>query len=170
MVDLYERAERLMGMTDAVWLRHMSNWSVWTRMLMSIPLLTITIWSRVWLGWAALVPMAVAFAFIWLNPRLFPAPQTFESWAARGVLGERVWLKKRKDVAAHHIAVCHTLTTFSALGACLWLWGVVTLDVWAALIGGILTMVFKVWFVDRTAWIWDDFKRNGGSVDDLKGQ
>ena len=170
MADLYSRAERLMGMTDAVWLRHMSNWSVWTRMLVALPLLTLALWSRVWIGWLAIGPVVLALGFIWLNPRLFAAPKTYDHWAARGVLGERVWLRQRDLVAPHHARVCRVLTTLSGLGAVVWIWGILWLDPWPTLLGMVMMTTFKTWFVDRMAWVWDDFQRAGGTIEALRDQ
>ena len=42
--------ERLMKMDDAAWKRHANPWSAWTRTLI-LPLLALTVWSRVWIGW-----------------------------------------------------------------------------------------------------------------------
>ena len=58
-------------MTDDVWARHANPWSVWTR-YMALPLLIMAIWSRVWLGWGSLMPIAIVLLWIWLNPRVFP--------------------------------------------------------------------------------------------------
>ncbi|MCA8931790.1 MAG: hypothetical protein KDA49_04945, partial [Rhodospirillaceae bacterium] len=45
-------------MDDATWARHASPWSVWTRVPIAL-LLVLAIWSRVWLGWWALLPVAL---------------------------------------------------------------------------------------------------------------
>ena len=79
-----------MGMDDRAWQRHANPWSVWTRILTPLPLLALAVWSRVWLGWGALWPVALALGWIWLNPRLFPAPARLDGWAAAAVMGERV--------------------------------------------------------------------------------
>ena len=50
MADPYHGAERLMGMSDAVWARHANLWSVYTRFTV-LPLLVMAIWSRAWIGW-----------------------------------------------------------------------------------------------------------------------
>lgn len=166
-MDIFERTERLMGMTDEVWLRHASAWSVWTRVALPLPLLTLALFSRVWIGWWAVVPLALVLVFIWNNPRLFAAPTHFDGWAARGVLGERVWLRKRDTVAAHHHVPARVLTALSGLSGVVWLWGVVVLDPLPAAFGAVCIAVFKLWFVDRMAWVWQDFVQRGGTIDDL---
>ena len=95
-MDIVLGAERVMGKDDAVWLRHANPWSVWTRIMTPLPLLIAAAFSRIWLGWGALVPIAVVMVWICLNPRLFAAPRDFRSCAAQGVLGERVFLRKRR--------------------------------------------------------------------------
>jgi hypothetical protein len=168
MPDVYRAAERLMGMNDRTWLRHASDWSVWTRILTPLPLLALAIWSRVWMGWGALFPVTLAVAWIWLNPRLFTKPATLDGWGARGVLGERVFLRQRSRVAAHHLAAARLLTLLSALGILPFIWGLWSLDPWATLTGIVTISGFKTWFLDRMVWVWDDFVRNGGTLDDLR--
>ena len=63
------------AMSEDVWMHHANPWSVWTRFTV-LPLLILAIWSRVWLGWWAFVPMAAAVLWMWLNPRIFPKPQS----------------------------------------------------------------------------------------------
>ncbi|MBX9255391.1 hypothetical protein H1Q63_15855 [Desmonostoc muscorum CCALA 125] len=48
------------------------------------------VWSRVWLGWWSLIPVTIAVLWMWLNPRIFPKPQSTYHWISKGVLGERV--------------------------------------------------------------------------------
>ena len=43
-------ARRLMAMDDAAWARHANPWSVWARVLTPLPMLSASIWSRVWIG------------------------------------------------------------------------------------------------------------------------
>ena len=44
-------------MSDDSWMRHANPWSVWTRYA-AFPVLIAAIWSRVWIGWWALLPVA----------------------------------------------------------------------------------------------------------------
>ncbi|NAZ36513.1 DUF6653 family protein [Rubellimicrobium sp. CFH 75288] len=165
---LMRGGERLMGMDDETWARHANPWSVWTRLLTPLPLLALAVWSRVWIGTWALLPVSAALAWIWLNPRLFPPPARLDSWSARGVLGERIWLRRPEAVATHHIAPVRALTVLSALGMLPFAWGLWALDPWATLLGIVMIAGFKAWFVDRMAWLWDDFARAGGTVADLR--
>jgi hypothetical protein len=169
-MDLYKAAERLMGMDREVWRRHANPWSVWTRVLTPLPLLALAIWSRAWLGWGALVPVALVVAWVWLNPRVFPPPAHFDSWAARGVLGERVWLHHPAAVAAHHRSAARLLALVSASGLAPFGWGLWAYDIGAVLVGILLIAGGKLWFVDRMAWIWADWRTEGRGEADLDAQ
>ena len=100
MAGILAGAERLMGMDERAWARHANPCSAWTRILAPLPLLALAIWSRVWIGWRCLVPLALARTR-W-NPRAFPPHRNLGSRASRGVLGERACLEHRARVPAHH--------------------------------------------------------------------
>ncbi|MGR3540410.1 MAG: hypothetical protein ACU0BS_03150 [Hasllibacter sp.] len=52
-------------------------------------------------------------------------------------------------------------TAFAAVGALIWIWGVVALDLGAAIGGGLASAAFKLWFVDRCARALADLERVG---------
>jgi len=56
-------------MTEEAWKRHANPCSVWTR-FGAIPLMILAIWSRVWLAWWCLVPIAVVIVWLRVNPRV----------------------------------------------------------------------------------------------------
>lgn len=167
MPDLYRFAEGLMGMDDQSWLSHANPLSVWTRILTPLPLLILAVWSRVWIGHGAWLAIAAVALWIWINPRLFRPPATFESWSARGVLGERLFLRHRAGLPAHHLRAARLLTAISALGILPLVWGLWQLDLGWAVAGAILISGAKTWFVDRMVWIWDDHLRAGGQPSDV---
>jgi len=114
-MDIFALSERVMRMDDSVWLRHANGWSVWTRVF--TPLAAVRAgWSRVRIGGWALVAAAAVLLWVFLNPRLLRAPTSFTSWAARGVLGERVFLRHRAHVAPHHQTTPKWLAGISGLG------------------------------------------------------
>ena len=162
-MNIYRAAERMMAMGDATWLRHANPLSGWTRMAV-LPLLALAIWSRVWLGWFAAVPVIAACLWTWWNPRAFRAPDNFEHWMSRGVLGEWVFLRHRDQVEAHQIRAAHVLAAASAPGAIVMIWGLIILWWEGVVFGVILTAIPKLWFVDRMAWIWADWQRSGGGM------
>ena len=60
-MDIFKAAERLMAMDDAAWTRHANPWSGISRFSCG-PLLILAIWSRDWIGWWSLIPIALAMA------------------------------------------------------------------------------------------------------------
>ncbi len=157
-MDLFNLAERGMRMDETVWMRHANPWSVWTRFT-CLPLIILAIWSRVWLGWWALVPLALALIWTWVNPRAFPPPVSTDNWASKGTFGERVFLNRRiVPIPSHHARWAVLLGALSALGLVPLLWGLWALDPVMTLLGLVLTVLPKVWFVDRMVWLYEDMK------------
>lgn len=162
-MDLFSGAERLMRMDDATWARHANPWSGWSRFSV-LPLLALAVWSRVWLGWWALVPVACALGWTWLNPRLFAPPATDRAWPTRAVLGERVFLQRRADVAPHHRRAAIVLTWASVPGMLILSAGLWLLWWEGAVFGTVLTMLPKIWFCDRMVWLREEWIRSGGGA------
>jgi polyferredoxin len=150
---------RRFAMSDAVWRRHANPWSVYTRMT-ALPLLALAVWSRAWLGWWSLLPLAAVLAAIWLNPRVFPEPRSTDNWASRVVEGERIWLKRRTNpVPPHHRLAPHLLGLVSFAGLPFLVWGLWALAIWPTAVGLLLAMGGKLWFADRMAWLRRDAGR-----------
>lgn len=151
-----------MRMDDGTWKRHANPWSVYSRFT-CLPLIVLAVWSRVWLGWWCLVPLAFAIIWTWLNPRLFKEPTSLDSWASKGVMGERIFLdRKSNPIAKHHVDIANVLTALSVLGVIILSYGLIVLSFWAVFAGMIATILPKVWFVDRMVWLYEDSLREGG--------
>ncbi|MEM7731832.1 MAG: DUF6653 family protein [Pseudomonadota bacterium] len=161
MADLYRGAERLMGMSDAVWARHANPWSCYTRFTV-LPLLVLAIWSRVWVGPWAWLFVACVLAWNWLNPRVFSPPASLDNWASRGVLGERIWINRRDDVRAHHKRWAVVLTVLSVPGVVFLGLGLWQLRLDWTVFGMVLAVLPKVWFVDRMVWLYQDWLADQG--------
>jgi len=165
-MTLERRIAAIFRMDERTWLRHANPWSVWTR-LTTLPLLLLALWSHAWLGWGALLPVAAALAWIWLNPRLFAPVTSVDNWASQGVLGERVWLDRdRCPVPAHHALVPHLLSALAAIGVLVALIGVATLGLTATLLGAVVAILAKLWFVDRMVWLYRDMTPSGDQAAD----
>lgn len=150
-----------MGMDGAVWRRHANPLSVYSRMLI-LPALALAVWSRVWIGGWALLPVALVLVWTWVNPRFFAPPAHLDSWAARGVLGEQVFLRRRADLPGHHRRWAVGLGAAAVPGV-LWLgWGLWRLDLQGAIAGVILAMLPKLWFLDRMNWLYADWLAETG--------
>ena len=156
VLDIFKASERAMSMSDEVWARHASPWSVWTRFT-TLPLFALAVWSRAWLGWWALLPVALAVVWVWLNPRVFPAPATFDHWPGRGTRGERLYLERASvPIPAHHARAATVLTVLSAIGLPPFVYGLWVLDPGWTVAGLALMMMGKAWFVDRMVWLHAD--------------
>ncbi len=154
--DIFAGFERMMTMDDAAWARHANPLSIYTRIPI-LPLLSLAIFSRVWLGWLTLLAVALVLLWTWLNPRAFAPPAHTESWAARGTFGERVFLNRaRIPIPPHHARWGIALAGASALGFPPWLYGLWALDAGWLLFGLTLLVGAKLWFVDRMGWLYQD--------------
>ena len=147
---------RSFAMNEAAWARHANPWSVWTRNT-ALPLLVLAFWSRAWIGLWSLVAILAALLWTWLNPRIFPAPSSTENWASKTVLGERIWMERRRTpVPARHRVLPSVLSSLSATGALPVIWGVYSLSIWPTLLGAALIYLSKLWFLDRMVWLFED--------------
>ena len=156
MATVYTILERSMAMSTATWERHANPWSAWTRVPI-LPLLCLAIWARIWIGWWCVAPILVLLAWIWLNPRAFPRPRSTRSWASRAVMGERVWLNRQTTpIPDHHALWAQILAASSAFGLPPLIYGLWALDIAWLLLGLVLTIGPKMWFLDRMVWLFDD--------------
>lgn len=161
MDKLIGSAEKLMKMDQTTWARHANPWSGWSRISI-LPLFSLAVWSRDWIGWWALLPVAIVCIWTWLNPRLFPEPKRADNWMSQGVLGEQVWLKHRASPALdQHKTVVQVLVILGLIGALLLLGGLVLLNSTLTMSGLIITMLSKLWFLDRMVWIYHDAMKSG---------
>jgi hypothetical protein len=145
-------------MTDEVWRRHANPWSVWTRFA-AIPAMILAIWSRVWLGWWALVPVALVVVWLAVNPLIFPPVAASRGWAAKGIYGEKLWLLDRSHVPPGHRTVLRRLILLGIAGFVLLAWGLIRLEVWPTVFGAILVIVAQLWRIDRMGLLYDESRR-----------
>jgi hypothetical protein len=135
-------------MSDEAWKRHANPWSVWTRVA-AIPMMILAIWSRLWLRWWCLVPIAAMVVWLWLNPHVFAPVETRTSWAAK-------WLKEGDRVPPDHLRVLRLSPAcawadvpIGAAGFVLLVCGLVTLEVWPTVFGATLIVLGQLWRIDR---------------------
>lgn len=157
---MYKLAEKGMTMNDETWKKHANPLSVWTRVA-TLPFYVLAIWSRVWIGWYALIPLILLAIWTWYNPRAFPKPKTTKYWGSKGTFGERVFLN-RKTIAipAHHERAANILTAIAMIGAVILGYGLYVLDLWMTITGASLVYLGKMWFLDRMVWLYEDMKQN----------
>jgi hypothetical protein len=154
-----ERIADAFGMTDEVWRRHANPWSVCTRFA-TIPPLLLAIWSRAWIGWWCLVPIAVVAVWLWLNPRVFPPVDRPVAWASKGIFGERIWARDRAAVPARHRAALRLIAVPGVVGIVMTGWGLVALDGWPTVFGATLVVLAQLWRIDRLGWMYEEFAPN----------
>lgn len=158
-MDLFGASERLMRMNEATWERHAHPASVYTRMILGLPLVVAAIWSRAWIGWWALAALAAVAALTWLNPRMTRPPRSTDNWASKATFGERVLLARETvPVPAHHVAMAHRLVAVSATGLPFLAYGLWALDPWPTALGMALVYAGKLWFLDRMVWLYEDMR------------
>lgn len=147
------------GMTDEVWARHASGWSVWTRWATGW-LVFLALWSHVWWGWPlALLALALVAFWMWLNPRIFPKPASTDNWAAKATFGERVWLnRKAVAIPRHHARAALLLSLLAAVGTLIGLYGAISARIWPTVLGVFVMYAGKAWFCDRMVWLYADMK------------
>lgn len=149
------------GMDDQAWKRHANPWSVWTRFA-AIPLIILSIWSRAWIGWWALVPLALCLMWLWWNPRAFRPIEKPVAWSSKGIYGERLWLRDRSG-ASSDFAVAQRFWAVGALaGASLLIFGLVTLEVWPTVFGASLIINGQLWRIDRLGVYYRDSADRSG--------
>ncbi|MGY6703339.1 DUF6653 family protein [Roseinatronobacter sp.] len=143
-------------MNNEVWARHANPLSGWSRVSI-LPLFAIAVWSRDWIGWWALAPVAIVLLWTWLNPRLFSAPASIDNWMSKGVLGEHIWLSRSKDSAlSHHAPVIRLLTISTFAGAILLFYGLAVLNLPLTMTGLAVSMLTKLWIQDRMVWVYSE--------------
>lgn len=138
-------------MTEDAWKRHANPWSVWTRFA-AIPLLILSIWSREWIGWWALAPLALVILWLWWNPRAFPPVDPPTAWSSKGIYGERLWVRDRSRVP---VALQRFWTVSGLVGAAFLAWGLIALDVWPTVFGTTLVVYGQLWRIDRLGIFYD---------------
>ncbi|NMC59535.1 MAG: hypothetical protein GYA51_09175 [Candidatus Methanofastidiosa archaeon] len=145
-------------MDEDAWAKHANPWSGWTRTT-GLPLLILAFWSRIWLGWACLIPIALSLIWIFINPRIFPKPKSTDNWMSRVVFGERVWLNRDKiPVPEYHKLAPNLLNALSASGLPFVIWGTYILEIWPTFLGITFVLLGKFWFMDRMVWLYEDMK------------
>ena len=168
MTTVNDRMGRAFGLDAAGWARHANPWSVYTRIPVPV-LLAAAVWTRAWLGWWCLLPVAAVCVWAAVNPRAFPPPADLDAWASRGVLGETFWNDRRATpVPVRHRVAPWVLTAVNTAGLPLIVWGLVAPDFWILATGLVVQSAGKLWFIDRMVWLYDDMVALGHTPPPLR--
>jgi len=154
-----QRIARLFGLTGDKWMQHANAMSVWTRFAV-VPLLALAIWSRAWLGWYSVIPVALALTWMMINPLFFPVPRSTRNWASKGVFGERVYAERNTvELPAQFLTqVPNVANALSAVGLLVLAYGLVALDLPSTIAGILITSTGKAWYLDRMVLLFEDVK------------
>jgi len=155
-----QRVARLFGLSGDKWMRHANAWSVWTRFSV-LSLIVLAIWSRYWIGWYCLIPVALATTWMMINPLLFRQPRSTRNWASRSVLGERIWTDRRNVElpAQFRSPVPEVANALAGIGLVVLTYGLVTFDVVPTVAGILITNLGKLWYLDRMVLLFADMKQ-----------
>ena len=160
-MTLERKIAGIFKLDDENWMKHANPVSVWTRYSV-LPIIVISFWSRVWIGWWCLLPGSISMLWMFFNPILFSKPESTKNWASKAVLGERVFLNRDKiQIPEKHRTPLHgILNTISSVGMVLSIWATIYYSVWGAIMGVLLAYLGKSWFLDRMVWLYEDMKEN----------
>lgn len=152
-------------MTDESWQRHANPWSVWTRFA-AIPLAALAIWSRVWIGWWCLVPVALVVAWLILNVMVFAPVREPRSWASKGIYGERLWAQNQAALPRRDVVLQRGLILAGLVGMCLFALGLVYLHLLLCLVGMAALVLAQLWRIDQFRKLYERHTRTaeGGAT------
>ena len=142
-------------LSDEAWRRHANPWSVYTRFA-AIPAMILAIWSRVWIGWWALLPAGLVAVWLVVNPFVFPAVSEPTHWASRGIYGEKLWLSDRSLVPSGLRVLLRRLILVGVAGFALLAWGLVTLSIWPTIFGATVVTLAQLWRIDRMGLLYNE--------------
>jgi hypothetical protein len=161
MATIETRMSKAFGLDDAGWSRHANPWSVYTRIPVP-PLLAGAVWTREWIGWWCLIPVAIVVVWTKMNPTAFPPPANLDAWASRSVLGETFWSdRKNTPIPERHRRAPIVLIILNTIGLPFIVWGLVVADPWILALGLVVQSTGKLWFIDRMVWLYDDMTALG---------
>lgn len=157
-MDIFALSEKLMRMDGNSWARHANPISVWSRIFGGSAVF-LAIWSYHWFGWFAVIFIVAAALWIYINPRLFSPPVNVTSWSVKGVLGERIFLnRKRVPISRGHIRAAWITTSLAGPFVGLSIYGFIISDFWVACGGWHAATMAKLWYCDRMVWLWNDMQ------------
>jgi len=157
-MDILKKTTEFFGLNNETWLQHSNPWSVWTRLFI-LPLLALAVWSHIWIGIYNLIPIGLLVLWTWINPRFFGKPKSTKHWSSKAVFGERVWLRKKEhNIPKHHIHAARILNIITGAGLPFLVYGLYKLNLWSVILGLVLVILGKMWFLDRMVWLYEDMK------------
>ena len=153
------KVAKAFGLTGDHWMRHANPLSVWSRFSV-LSLIAVAVWSRDWIGWFSLIPIALSILWLYFNPIFFKEPRSTKNWASKGVLGERIWAQRNTvDLPPEFVSpVPNIANAAGGIGMAMLIYGLVELNLPATITGIFITHLAKVWFIDRMVLLFDRMK------------
>ena len=154
--DRGNKITALFGLKGDAWMRHANPASVWTRFAV-LPLLALAIWARDWIGWWCLVPVVLLMVWLVINPRFFDPPASTKHWASKSVFGERIWTESDHATlpVEFRSRVPAVAQAYQVIGLAAMVYGLIVLNVIAAVGGLIITEGGKLWYLDRMVLLYE---------------
>jgi hypothetical protein len=131
-----------MDIRKTMWKRHVNPWSGWSRML-SYPFLFLAIWYHNWIALIIVIVWYIA------NPFLFPEPESTDNFMSKAVLGEKLWTGKMRSKFPN------VLNGFNGIFFVIALYASYTNMLWHVVYPAILSLTFKMWFLDRMVRLYE---------------
>lgn len=139
---------------DDSWKHYANPLSLWLR-LMCFPILTIAVYARVWWGVFSWLIVLLSALWIWLNPKVFPAPSSTKNWASFAVFGERVWMHRHQvPIPYFHERTIRILSFILLVNLFPLAYGLIEANAAFVFFPLIIQMIFKLWFYDRMVWLY----------------
>lgn len=160
-MTLERKVANFFNLTDENWMKHSNPISVWTRYSV-LPIVVLSFWGRIWIGWWCLLPGLISILWMFYNPIFFKKPRSTKNWASKAVLGERVYLNRDNITVPekHSIPLHGLLNGISSVGLILSIWSIIYYSIWGAVLGVSLAYIGKSWYLDRMVWLYEDMKND----------
>lgn len=129
------------------WERHANYLSGWTRVGV-YPFLIASLYIRDW------ITLAVVIVFTIINPVLFPKPKNNQYWMTKGVLGEQLWIKKKKK---HKKA--NMLNLFNGIAFLVMLVGIYYQLLYVTVLMGTTSGILKLLFLEEMVLLYEKEKK-----------
>ena len=147
-------------------MRHANPWSVWTRFT-CVSLMALAVWSRTWIGWYCVIPIAAAFCCGPCSTRGCSTCRPQRGAGRPGVSsanGSSPIGPRSRSRCQFVSAVPNVANAFSAIGLAIAVYGLVVLAVWPVVTGIVLVHTSKLWYIDRMVLLFDDVKHRDPEV------
>lgn len=128
--------------SERFWAKHSHPLSGWSRFA-TYPFVFLPFWYHSWILFFLVV--------IWLavNPILFPEPKSLNNWISKGVLGEKIWTRKKPwGLPMLLVFLMIPLFLTSLITAYYNLF-------WPTMFFAGIAFVMKLWFVDRMVFLYE---------------